>query len=46
MYKKKINHKMQLQVREYMQYFLKETIINDHDLEEVAINLLSNKLRN
>ncbi|EGR27292.1 hypothetical protein IMG5_198840 [Ichthyophthirius multifiliis] len=45
MSKKNINKDLQQQIREYLEYYLKESTINDHDKECKIINMLSEPLQ-
>ena len=45
MNKKNINVNLQQQIREYLEYYLKESIMNDNKLEDKVIEMLSEPLK-
>ncbi len=45
MNKKKINIELQHQIKEYLEYYLKESLINSNDEAEQVIDMLSEPLK-
>lgn len=45
MSKKNINNDLQQQIREYLEYYLNESTINDNEKEEKIIEMLSEPLK-
>ncbi len=45
MSKKNINNNLQQHIREYLEYYLKESTINDNEKEEKIITMLSEPLQ-